>query len=136
VGCWNEAAVAFWSELWASPVSLAIDPAADGPELRRWLQCVHDREQLLDEVRRQGWTLPSRGGRVANPGLRHVHHLDRELGRFAEQFGGTPLSRFRLQLTYAEAGQADDRLQRLLDRRADKRPGQSSRAVVARAVEL
>jgi len=70
--------------------------------LGRWLECIQEREALLAEVRAEGYAPAG----VSHPHLVYIKHLDREIARLAERFGMDPLARFRLQLTFTEAGQS------------------------------
>lgn len=120
---------AVWRHFWKSQVSWAVDPDADYAQLHRWAEMLSERAELAAMVKREGWQLvdtmyrPDESEvetRRAHPMLVHIKHLDREIGRFAEQFGLTPTARFRLALTFAEAGSASLKLNRDQDR-ADRR---------------
>lgn len=123
---WGRRTRALWRTFWQSPVSLAVDPNADAERLFRWMEAIDERDRLLADVRRDGYA-PTRRvvaefeddeKRVievvegAHPHLAYIKHLDREIARLSEHFGATPLSRFRLQLTFAVKEQAGRRLQR------------------------
>lgn len=127
---WGRRTRALWRTFWQSPVSLAVDPNADAERLYRWMEAIDERDRLLAEVRRDGYA-PARRivaefeddeKRVievvdgAHPHLAYIKHLDREIAKLSEHFGATPLSRFRLQLTFAVKEQAGRRLQRDLKR--------------------
>lgn len=132
---WSKRTRAAWRALWKSHVSAAIDLNADGERLRTWMRAIHDREQLLDRIREEGHVVPwGRGGAlVAHPSLRWVKHLDGEIARISADFGLTPLSRFRLQVTFSEAGQAEDALAQLRARREQERlarPQQTSARII------
>jgi len=99
---WGEGVEQLWRDFWASPVSAAVDLQADGERLGRWLECIQEREALLAEVRAEGYAPAG----VSHPHLVYIKHLDREIARLAERFGMDPLARFRLQLTFTEAGQS------------------------------
>lgn len=134
---WCRAARAVWREFWMSPVSAAVDEHADAERLRRWVTAIHERELLLEKVRDEGWVGPwgSHDQDVEHPSLSYVKHLDRELARFAEHFGLTPLSRFRLQITYSQAGQEEDKLARLQARRERERESEPA-PTAARVIDL
>lgn len=128
---WNETAAAVWDAFWATDIASAVDINADSVQLIRWVEAIHRRAELIAMVDDQGWVGPwgSKGQPAEHPALSYVRHLDREIDRFAEHFGLTPLSRFRLQITFTEAKEGEDRLQRLLDRR-ERAPSRKTRAKV------
>ena len=117
---------AAWRHFWKSQVSWAVDPDADYAQLHRWAEMLTERAELTAMVKREGWqlatpVLDSRGEHVgdehkAHPMLVHIKHLDREIARFAEQFGASPTARFRLALTFAEAKSAGLKANRDQDR--------------------
>lgn len=132
---WGKQTRAVWRSFWRSPVSVAVDVNADAERLYRWMVAIEERDRLLAQVRDDGYA-PARkvlaegegpdGEKVivllagAHPHLAYIKHLDKEIARLADHFGLTPLSRFRLQLTFAEKEQAGRRLAR--DRARDRSP--------------
>lgn len=119
---WGETVRSVWCAFWESPVSAAVDLNADGERLHRWVEAMQERENLLAEIRREGYAGPwgPMGAMAPHPTLVYVKHLDKEIARISEHFGGTPLSRFRLQLTFSEAGQSGERLRRMKERTGTK----------------
>lgn len=130
-GKWPAHVRALWQAFWTSPVSAAVDPNADAERLGRWVEAITERASLLASVRHDGYVVPwgKDGASIPHPSLVYVKHLDREIARLAEHFGMTPLSRFRLQLTFSEAGQSKDRLDRLRERRGQGAEGSSARVL-------
>ena len=108
-----------WRALWRSEVSRAIDVHADTEALRHWVECMQQRAELLEQIEREGFTGPwgPMDSLVAHPSLVYVKHLDKEITRIREHFGMTPMSRFRLQMQFAEAGKSTADLDRILERR-------------------
>lgn len=140
---WGRRTRALWRGFWRSPVSAAVDQNADGERLYRWMEAVEERERLLAEVREHGYA-PARKvvsdqetdeGRVIvlvegpHPHLVYIKHLDKEIARLSEHFGMTPLSRFRLQITYSDAGVAADKLAKI-QRRQEREPAAGAAEVV------
>ena len=100
-----------WRRYWASPVSLAVDFDADYEALRHWILAVDEREKLSELTLAQPLIPGSRHTRetphfMLNPLFRRISELTDDIRRGQEAFGMTPLSRWRLQLTYAEAGKS------------------------------
>lgn len=135
---WNEPAITIWDAFWESKIAGAVDVHADAAQLSRWVEAIHRRAELIAKVDKEGWTGPwgAKGQDVEHPALSFVRHLDREIDRFAEHFGLTPLSRFRLQITFTEAKEGEDRLTRLLERRAAEKQPTRTRKVKAKVVSL
>lgn len=106
-----------WRDFWHSPVAAAVDRGADSYALQRWIEAVDEREGLMGQVRHNHLIPGSMGQEVLNPLFRRIDVLTREIEKAEERFGMTPLSRFRLQLNYADAGAATDRLDRINQRR-------------------
>lgn len=135
---------AVWRSFFRSKVSWAVDLDADRERLYRWVAAMQEREELMDQVRADGWMVPGSQSRnevdeqgkvivwhqmVLNPLLNHVKHLDKVIESIAGQFGLTPMSRFRLQLTVSEAGQSAERWERAqLQREQDEAEERPQRA--------
>lgn len=119
---WSPRVRAVWTSFWKSPVSAAVDLNADSERLNRWMEAIQEREDLLAEIRRDGYSgnWGPMGALVSHPSLVYVKHLDREIARLSEHFGATPLSRFRLQITFSEAGQKEEQLRRMKQPRGAK----------------
>lgn len=111
---------AIWDAFWRSKVSWAVDPNADAEPLCQWAEAMQRRADLWAKVDGKGYSgnWGPMGSLIPNPDLVMIKHLDREIARLREHFGMTPTSRFRLQLTIAEAGLQADKLDRILNRRA------------------
>lgn len=61
---------------------------------------------------------------MLNPLARRVRELTAVIDRTADQFGMTPYSRFKLNLTYAEAGLKLEDLRKQLGQSSEVRPKQ------------
>lgn len=88
---------------------MAVDLDADSEALRQWIMAVDEREKLSEIAVAQPLIHGARHTKehphlVLNPLFRRITALTDEIRRSQEAFGMTPLSRFRLQITYAEAG--------------------------------
>lgn len=109
-----------WRKFWTSPVSAAVDVEADWEALTHWIACVDERDRLNELAVKQPLIPGSKHTKerphlVLNPLFRRIEALSDEIRRAEEAFGMTPLARFRLQLTFAEAGNSSMTLrQRLL----------------------
>ena len=111
-----------WKAFWESAPSHAVDLGADMERLHHWVRCVDERKRLWDLVARSPLTPGTRRGHfVPNPLGRRVRELSREIERAEEAFGMTPLSRFRLQFTYAEASVATDKMEERRSRWQERR---------------
>jgi len=119
----GEHATRAWRDFWASPVSHAVDIKADWAALKHWIQCHNERDYLEGVaigkplLKTRDWT-PENPTYMLNPLYRRIRQLDDEIRRYEESFGMTPLSRFRLQLTFADAGNS---LADLQDRKPARR---------------
>jgi hypothetical protein len=92
-------------------VAAAVDPDADHEALRHWILAVNEREQLSELATAQPLIPGTRHTNerphlVLNPLFRRIRELTADIEKAQEAFGMTPLSLFRLQLTYADAGQS------------------------------
>lgn len=98
-----------WRRYWSSPVSAAVELDADYEALRHWILAVDEREKLSELAVAQPLIPGARHTKEApvfilNPLFRRIRELTDDIRRCQEAFGMNPLSRFRLQITYAEAG--------------------------------
>jgi P27 family predicted phage terminase small subunit len=114
-----------WRRFWRSQPSLAVDHEADAERLHHWIRCVDEREKLRPLV--EGRPMfpvgpapppPEPGKPPAfqqqyriNPLVYVVRDLSREIEKAEEAFGMTPLSRFRLQITYTDAARATRKME-------------------------
>ncbi len=89
--------------VWMSKVSSAVDLDAHMERLRHWILCVNERERLRPLLEASPPVNGSHGQLVVNPLQRRIRELTRDIERAEEAYGMTPLSVFRLQLTYADA---------------------------------
>lgn len=92
-------------------MAAAVDLEADHEALRHWIYAVNEREQLSELATAQPLIPGTRHTKerphlVLNPLFRRIRELTVDIEKAQEAFGMTPLSRFRLQLTYADAGQS------------------------------
>lgn len=112
-----------WSRFWKSRPSHAVDTDADLERLHHWVRCIDERHRLWEMVRQAPLIRGAKEGTwIPNPLARRVRELSKDIERSEEAFGMTPLARFRLQLTFAEASGAtealDERRRRWEERRA------------------
>ncbi|MFN0145957.1 MAG: P27 family phage terminase small subunit [Dehalococcoidia bacterium] len=115
-----------WREFWASPVSQAVDIQADRYALQQWIRAIDEAERLNEIAVSQPLIPGSRHTKekphlILNPLFRRIERLQDDIRRSQEAFGMTPLSRFRLQLTFAEAGNSMADLKARADRPAGRR---------------
>ena len=106
-----------WRDFWASRVSYAVDIQADRYSLQQWIRAVDEVERLNEIAVSQPLIPGSRHTKekphlILNPLFRRIERLQDDIRRSQEAFGMTPLSRFRLQLSFAEAGRTIDDLMR------------------------
>jgi P27 family predicted phage terminase small subunit len=99
-----------WKSFWTSPIAQVVDRDADWEAICRWAYCLSERELLEDELRAHPLVLGSQGQRVRNPLFDILKERTREIEKFREQFGLAPLHRMRLGITYNEADEALDRM--------------------------
>lgn len=109
-----------WRKYWSSRVSNAVEYDADYEALRHWILAVDERERLSELATAQPLIPGPRHTKelphlILNPLFRRIRELTADIEHAQETFGMTPLSRFRLQLTYAEAGQSLAALRRTKD---------------------
>lgn len=106
---------AMWDAYWSDPVSCAAT-VADGYDIARFCLLIGRRESEERKLRKEGITVEGYAGPVANPRIRVVRELTREIEKYREQLGILPLARMRLGLvqTKREIGRAD--LMRRLER--------------------
>lgn len=119
-----------WREFWASPVASAVNWQADQEQLRNWILSVDERERLRELLASNPLVKSTNGTLMLNPLARRVRQLTDDITRTAEQFGMTPMSRFRLQLTYSEARVSDMRAQDREERRASDFEAERRRMVL------
>lgn len=100
-----------WRAFWRSPVSMAVDLDADQERLHHWIESVDERARLWPLLKAEP-VIEGKRGAVTNPLQRRIRELTMDIEKAEEAFGMTPLSRFRLQLTYTEAGSSAMKLQR------------------------
>ena len=106
-----------WRDFWASRVSYAVDIQADRYSLQQWIRAVDEVERLNEIAVSQPLIPGSRHTKekphlILNPLFRRIERLQDDIRRAQEAFGMTPLSRFRLQLSFAEAGRTIEDLMR------------------------
>ncbi|MCA9831543.1 MAG: P27 family phage terminase small subunit [Dehalococcoidia bacterium] len=109
-------------------MAAAVDADADHEALRHWIYAVDERERLSELTSAQP-LIPGirhtkdRPHLILNPLFRRIRELTADIEKAQEAFGMTPLSRFRLQLSYADAGQslADLRRRAESDRQEQRR---------------
>lgn len=101
-----------WRQFWSSSLPQVLDIQADDEALRRWAYCLSEREKLEDELRERPFVLGSQGQSVRNPLWGVLKERTREVERFREQFGMSPLHRLRLGVALGEADDARDRMER------------------------
>jgi P27 family predicted phage terminase small subunit len=119
-----------WRAFWHSPIAALVNLESDGEALYRWIACIDDRERYTVRAREQPLTTGSTGQQTRNPLFGVIADLTREIERFEEQFGGTPLARMRLGLAFGEAATSLGDLQRSL-----LGGGSAARASAATATE-
>jgi|SRR5690348_10495242 len=101
-----------WRDFWSSPLAQVVDMDADAEALHRWAYCVSERELLEEQIREAPLLAGSTGQMVRNPLFDILKERTREIEKFREQFGMAPLHRMRLGITYSEADEALDRMQK------------------------
>lgn len=110
-----------WRSFWSSRPAQAVEEC-DYEQLRWWILCVDERERLREMVTASPLVKGSTGTLMLNPLARRVRELTAVIDRTADQFGMTPYSRFKLNLTYAEAHLKLDDLRRQLGQSSETRP--------------
>ena len=101
-----------WRLFWSSSLPQILDLQADDEAIRRWAYCLSEREKLEDQLRAEPLVLGSMGQSVRNPLFAVLGERTREVEKFREQFGMTPLHRMRLGITWDQADEARDRMER------------------------
>ena len=101
-----------WKDFWSSPLAQVVDLAADAEAIRHWARCISERELLMDELKENPVVAGSMGQPTKNPLWDVVKEYNRQIEKFREQFGMSPLARMRLGVAYSEADEALDRMQK------------------------
>lgn len=95
-------AINAWAAFWRSPVS-AVVTEADHPALRRWIELVDLREQMLGVAREEPMVSGSTGQKRAHPFWGEVRSLESDISKLEAQFGMTPASRMKLGVSLGQA---------------------------------
>lgn len=90
-----------WRQFWQSRMSTAIDLKSDSEAIYRWLHCMSERERLQPLADAEP-VIPGQKTRVANPLYAIIAQYSKEIARFEDHFGMTPIARFRLGITAVE----------------------------------
>lgn len=106
-----------WSAFWASPVARAVDPAADGQRLERWIRAVDEWHRVGREFRKARLVSGSMGQPVLNPLAAYLNQLEQQIAKSETEFGLTPMSRLRLGIAVGQAKLTADELNRRLSQR-------------------
>lgn len=99
-----------WKDYWESPLPALLP--ADMEAIHRYVYAISERELLEEEIRGNPLVPGSQGQMVRNPLFDIMRERTREIEKFREQFGLTPLARMRLGIAYSEADEALDRMQK------------------------
>lgn len=101
-----------WKDFFSSPLAQVIDMAADGEAIRHWARCISERELFMEELKDSPLARGSMGQLVKHPLWDVVKELNRQIEKYREQFGMSPLARLRLGVAYSEADEALARMER------------------------
>ena len=104
-----------WKAFWNSPVSHAVDLAADRYRLERWINCVDEYERVNAAFKNTRIVKGSTGQPVLNPLSQYLQQLLAEINKAEAELGLTPLARMRLGVVYGEAKLTALELNRVLD---------------------
>lgn len=99
----RKAAKDAWVAFWRSPMASLVNDDADLDALRDWAWLISERDRLRPMVHDTPLVPGSMGQLVANPIAALVKDYTRQIDRYREQFGMTPLSRMRLGIAVGEA---------------------------------
>lgn len=91
-----------WRMFWTSAMSTAIDLKSDTEAIYRWLHCMSERERLQPLADKSPLVKGSTGQLVSNPLYAIIAQYSKEIARFEDHFGMTPIARFRLGITAVE----------------------------------
>ena len=89
-----------WRKFFMSPVAVLVDMRAHGEALTHWCRLISEREELWQEWLGEPTVLGSKAQRMTNPLWLTVRDLDREIARYEDQFGMTPLAQMRLGVEF------------------------------------
>lgn len=102
-----------WKAFWRSDVAALVNLDADLTALRRWVECLSEREHVCAELAKKPTVEGSMGQDVLNPLANYMEKLTREIARYEDRFGMTPKARMQLGVTFGQyrdamRGQDDD----------------------------
>lgn len=92
-----------WTAFWSSPMAALIEVESDMDAIKDWAYCISERDRLRPLLRKEPLVIGSTGQLVANPLEKIINQYTRQIDRYREQFGMTPLSRMRLGIAVGEA---------------------------------
>ena len=101
-----------WDQFWSSPIAQAVEMAADGPRLQRWIEAIDERTRVRRVFRRERLVTGSQGQPVLNPLAGYLSTLEREIAAAEPAFGMTPIARLRLGIAIGEARRTAAQLNR------------------------
>ena len=103
-----------WNEYWGSELAKLVDPATDGPAIRRLFILYDERERAYNEGKNKRMILGAANQKVLNPLLRYVAQCDMEIRQLEDRLGMSPRSRLQLGITFGDAMRSMDELNRRL----------------------
>lgn len=109
---WHPVAKKAWRQFWSSSLPQVLDVQADDEAIRRWGFCLSEREKLEVLLAKEPTVRGSTGQQVRNPLFDVLKERNREIERFRELFGMSPLHRMRLGITWDQADEARGRMER------------------------
>lgn len=103
------AAVGFWEAFWRCPQARVVQTATDLERIQRWAYCISERDRLEVILKGDMFPVGTGGSMILHPVNQRIRDLTTEIRNLSEQFGFTPMSRFRLGLTFAQGKTAADK---------------------------
>lgn len=91
-----------WKAFWRSDVAALVNLDADLTALRRWVECLSEREHVCAELAKKPVVEGSMGQDVLNPLASYMQKLTAEIARYEDRFGMTPKSRMQLGVTFKQ----------------------------------
>jgi P27 family predicted phage terminase small subunit len=99
-----------WIAFWSSDVARAVDVAADGDRLTRWITYVDEWHRAMRDFRRQRVAQGSMGQPRLHPLAGCLAQLEQAIARAEGELGLTPLARMKLGVATEEAALTAQRL--------------------------
>lgn len=103
-----------WRAYWNSELAKLVDPATDGPVIRRLFTLYDERERAYEEAKDKRIVRGSQDQEVLNPLLKYVAQCDMEIRQMEDRLGMSPRSRLQLGITFGDAMRSMEELNRRL----------------------